>query len=230
MSIVKTFNSFLFFIIIFTSSISLSQEEEDFDDEIYTRIKPKHSLTIELGLPIGVSNKGFNGFLQGMVNFSPYYHYNFKNNLSLGLGINYNFFWINHVLSPDKENFGGIHSIGTFVELGYEKFFTDRIGLDFSVKTGYSQLNFYSVNNRKLGLGTPTKYITFLEPNFSLIVTANEYSSFRWNIAYAFQNYNFDPTQLGFTDNNEYHSLDYGKSTRFFSFGFGYTYYFKQRD
>jgi hypothetical protein len=231
MSRIKTFY-FLFSLlfILFSSIVNAQDDEEEFDDEFYSRIKPKHSLTIELGLPIGIANKGFNGFLQGMVNFSPYYHYNFKNNFSVGLGFNYNFFWINHVLSPDKENYGGIHSLGTFIELGYEKFYTDRIGTDFSIKTGVSQFNFYSVNNRELGLNTPTKNITFIEPNFSLVITANEYSSFRWNIGYAFQNYKFDPTDLGFIDDKEYHSDDYNNTNQFFTFGFGYTYYFKQRD
>ena len=215
--------------LFFSLSFFAQDEIEDIDDAIYTRINPKHSLTLELGLPIGLSNKGFKGFLQGMVNFSPYYHYNFKNNISVGVGANYNFFWINHVLSPDKNNVGAIHSLGAFIELGYEKFYTDRIGTDFSVKTGYSQLNFYSVNNRALGLGTPTKNITFIEPTFSFVITADEFSSFRWNLGYAIQNYTFNPSSLGFTDAKEYSSDDYQKSTQFFSFGFGYTYYFKQR-
>jgi hypothetical protein len=215
--------------LFFSLSFFAQDEIEDIDDAIYTRINPKHSLTLELGLPIGLSNKGFKGFLQGMVNFSPYYHYNFKNNISFGVGANYNFFWINHVLSPDKNNVGAIHSLGAFIELGYEKFYTDRIGTDFSVKTGYSQLNFYSVNNRDLGLGTPTKNIAFIEPIFSFIITADEFSSFRWNLGYTFQNYIFNPSSLGFTDAKEYSSDDYQKSTQFFSFGFGYTYYFKQR-
>lgn len=215
--------------LFFSLSFFAQDEIEDIDDAIYTRINPKHSLTLELGLPIGLSNKGFKGFLQGMVNFSPYYHYNFKNNISVGVGANYNFFWINHVLSPDKNNVGAIHSLGAFIELGYEKFYTDRIGTDFSVKTGYSQLNFYSVNNRDLGLGTPTKNIAFIEPIFSFIITADEFSSFRWNLGYTFQNYIFNPSSLGFTDAKEYSSYDYQKSTQFFSFGFGYTYYFKQR-
>ena len=226
----KISNFFVFLIFVSFSLISFSQEDdEEIDDAIYTRINPKHSLSIELGLPIAVSNKGFKGFLQGMVNFSPYYHYNFRNNISVGLGANYNFFWINHVLSPDKNNVGAIHALGAFVELGYEKFHTDRIGTDFSVKTGYSQLNFYSVKNRALGLGTPTKNITFVEPTFSLVITADEFSSFRWNVGYAFQNYVFNPTNLGFENAKEYSSEDYQKNTRFFTFGFGYTYYFKQR-
>ena len=230
MSIYKVFKFFSYLFIILFASLTFAQDDEDdVDDAVYTRILPKHSLTIELGLPIGLSNKGFNSFLQGMVNFSPYYHYNFKNNISIGLGANYNFFWINHVLSPDKDNVGSIHAFGTFLELGYEKFHTDRIGTDFSIKTGYSKLNFYSVNNRESGLEIPSKDILFIEPNFSFVISADESSSFRWNIGYTFQNYKFDPTSLGFLDSKEYHLADYDKLTQFISFGFGYTYYFKQR-
>jgi hypothetical protein len=227
----KSFLSFLFFFLTLTFStfsFSQDQEDEDYDDATYSRIKPKHSFTMELGMPVGFNNKGFKGFLQGMVNFSPYYHYNFKNNVSVGLGANYNFFWINHVLSPDKDNVGAIHSIGGFLELGHEKFYTDRVGTDFSIKAGYSQLNYYSTNNRALGLGTPKQNVAFIEPTFSLIVTADEFTSYRWIVGYVFQNYKFDPTKLGFADSKEYHTDDYSKLTQFLSFGFGFTYYFKQ--
>ena len=224
----KFFSFFILIICLFSSLNLYSQDEEEFDDETYTRIKPKHSLSVELGLPIGIANKGFKGFLQGMVNFSPYYHYNFLNNLSIGAGINYNFFWINHVLAPDTKNIGAIHSIGSFLEVGYEKFFTDRLGTDFSFKSGFSQLNFYSKNNRTLGLGTPKQNVVFIEPTFSLIITADEFTSYRWIVGYAFQNYKFDPTKLGFSDSKEYHTPEYNKMSQFFTFGFGFTYYFKQ--
>jgi hypothetical protein len=220
----------LFVFLLAFCNFSFSQEEdEDYDDATYTRIKPKHSLSIELGMPLAFQNKGFKGFMQGMVNFSPYYHYNFANNIAVGAGVNYNFFWINHVLSPDKNNVGGIHSIGSFVELGYEKFYTDRLGTDFGVKFGYSKLNYYSANNRALGLGTPSQNIVFIEPTASLVITADEFTSYRWILGYVFQNYYFDPSKLGFTDQAEYHSSDYQKLTQFLTFGFGFTYYFKQR-
>ena len=219
----------VFFCVISTSLLfSQEEDEEDFDDETYTRIKPKQSFTVELGMPVTFANKGFKGFLQGMLNISPYYHYNFQNNISLGVGVNYNFFWINHVLAPDPNNVGAIHSMGGFFELGYEKFYTDRVGVDFSLKSGISQINYYSTNNRALGLGTPKQNVAFVEPTFSLIVTANESTSYRWIIGYVVQNYKFDPTKLGFSDAKEYHTSDYNKLTQFLSFGFGFTYYFKQ--
>jgi hypothetical protein len=224
------FKTYLFILFSIISGVSIAQdEEEDYDDATYTRIKPKHSLTIELGMPIAFQNKGFKGFMQGIVNFSPYYHYNFANNFAIGAGVNYNFFWINHVLSPDKTNVGGIHALGAFLELGHEKFYTDRLGTDVGIKLGYTNLNYYSANNRALGLGTPNQGVTFVEPTFSLVISADEFTSYRWIVGYVIQNYKFNPSSLGFTDQTEYHEVDYQKLTQFLTFGFGFSYYFKQR-
>ena len=95
---------FVFLVITGISNFGLSQvdDNDDFDNEPqnYERIKPHHSLSMEVGLPVAMRNSTFNAYMQGMVNISPYYHYSFKNKLTVGAGINYNYFWINHVLTP----------------------------------------------------------------------------------------------------------------------------------
>jgi hypothetical protein len=222
---------FFLFFLTFTFSFFAQDVDEEIDDVVYTRIKPKHTLTLELGLPIGMANKGFKEYLQGMVNFSPYYHFNFQNNLSIGIGVNYNLFKINHVLSPDVKNLGAIHSIGSFLEVGYEKFYTDRLGVDLSIKSGFSKLYLNSVNNKSIYFNIPTQLTNYIEPNFSFILSADEYTAYRWMIGYVIQNYKFDPTRLGFKSTKEIstETEEKNKLTQFLTFGFGFSYYFNQR-
>jgi hypothetical protein len=221
------FRSLLLFSFVFTTSIVGAQDEEE-DDEIYSRIKPKHSMTIELGLPVPIRNKGFNGYLQGIVNFSPYYHYNFQNNLSLGIGGNYSYFWINRVLETSNKNLGGIHSTGLFLKLGHEKFYTDRLGTDIGVKFGGQQLTFDSEFNKTNHGGAISKTVYYIEPTIGIVLTASEFTSYRWIVGYTIQNYTFNPTQLGFASSSTFTGTDYSKPTQFLTVGFGFTYYFKQ--
>jgi|APGre2960657468_1045069.scaffolds.fasta_scaffold23441_3 hypothetical protein len=224
--------TFLFLTLIFSPLFISAQtldEEDNEETETYSRINPRHSISLELGLPVAIRNKNFNGYMQGIVNISPYYHYSFKNRLTTGLGVNYNYFWINHVLTNDTKNLGGIQALGAFVRIGYEKFYSDRYGIDLNVKIGQSTLIFDSDNNRKLSK-LPTMNIFVVEPSICFVVTADDQSSYRWVVSYTAQKYNFDPTLLGFVkDVSTANSSPATSFTQFLTVGFGYTYYIKQR-
>lgn len=213
-----------------------SNEEEEEDAESYARIKPHHSISMEVGLPVGMRNKTFSAYMQGIVNMSPYYHYSFKNKMTAGAGLNYNYFWINHVLTPDPKNLGGIHALGGYVRFGYENFHTDRYGVDFNIKMGRSRLIFDSDNNHLLP-ELPTLDVYFVEPSIGFVITADDQSSYRWVLGYTGQKYRFYPTQLGFdksanqstnTQNLNLFST-IANYSQFLTIGFGYTYYIKQR-
>jgi hypothetical protein len=231
-----TIHKFFYFSLLFAllsfyplTTYAQSEEEDSEESETYARIKPHHSVSMEVGLPVSVRNKNFNGYMQGIINISPYYHYSFKNLLTTGIGFNYNYFWINHVLTNDSKNLGGIHSLGGFVRIGYEKFQTDRYGVDLNVKIGQSTLIFYSDNNRKISK-LPTMNVLTVEPSIGFVVTADDQSSYRWVVSYTAQKYNFDPTLLGFVkDVSTANSSPATSFTQFLTVGFGYTYYIKQR-
>ena len=209
-----------------TSHAQSVEEEENEESGTYARIKPHHSISLEVGLPVAVRNKNFNGYMQGIVNISPYYHYSFRNLMTTGIGFNYNYFWINHVLTNDSKNLGGIQSFGGFVRIGYEKFHTDRYGVDLNVKIGQSTLIFDTDNNRKLSK-LPTMNVFSVEPSIGFVVTADDQSSYRWVVSYTAQKYDFKPTLLGFIPDNST-SIN-NTFTQFLTVGFGYTYYIKQR-
>jgi hypothetical protein len=115
-------NIWLFITCVTLSMSVFSQDDEyDMDENIYGDIIPKHSFTIELGLPVGTSNKAFQSIMQGLVRISPYYQFTLKNHLAFGIGVNYNYFKVNPFRVPEKVT-GGFHSAGGFVKVGYEKF------------------------------------------------------------------------------------------------------------
>lgn len=214
------------FPLINIAQISTDQDDTE-DSEIYARIKPLHSLNVDVGLPVALQNSSFKQYMQGMIYFCPNYHFTFKNFLTIGAGFNYNYFWINHVLTSDSKNLGGIHSPGIFFRVGYEKFYTDRYGLDINVKIGQSKLIFDSDYNRKLSK-LPTKNVVFIQPSIAFVVTADDRSSYKWILSYTFENYNFNPTLLGFPK-GVLNASDNSTFTKYLSVGFGYTYYIKQR-
>ena len=64
----------------FSQDKSTGEEDEE-DAESYARIKPQHSVSMEVGLPVGIRNKTFSAYMQGIINIAPYYHYSFKNKM-----------------------------------------------------------------------------------------------------------------------------------------------------
>ncbi len=227
--------NFRYYLLIFSSVCFLTlhtraqkiEVEEDEPNEVYARIHPLRSMTLEVGLPIALKNNIFKQYMQGMIEISPTYHYTFKNFLTIGGGINYNYFWINHVLTSDSKNLGGIQSIGGFVRIGYEKFYTDRYGIDVNVKIGPSKLIFDTDYNRKLDK-LPSLNVLTIEPSVAFVVTADEQSSYRWIVSYANQKYDFKSSLLGFAP-GKLNTNPTSSITQFLTVGFGYTYYIKQR-
>ena len=80
-------NSWFLVTCLVLSMNAFAQEDDyDIDENIYGDIVPKHSFTIELGLPVGITNKAFKSIMQGLVRFSPYYQFTLKNHLILTIG------------------------------------------------------------------------------------------------------------------------------------------------
>lgn len=220
----KTLLFFLSTFIIFGLS---AQNEDNYEEESsYDDITPKHSFTFELGLPVTTSNKPFQSMIQGLLNVAPYYQFSLKNHLTFGLGVNYSYFKANEFKTPEKV-VGGIHNAGAFVKIGYEKFHSMRFGTDAGIKLGYASTIFSTDKNRAKD-GPVVIDGVYIEPNFALVLTASEFTSYRFVVGYTFQGYNFNTSQLGINSKGGYSDADFRKGTQFMTFGFGFTYYFKQ--
>jgi len=190
-------------------------------------IEPKHTVTIELGLPNGFSNPAFKSIMQGLVNFSGYYQYDFKNHLTVGGGVRYSYYTVNEFKVPSPV-YGGLHSVGGFLKVGWQKFFSDRFATDLGVKVGVSRQYFDTDRNDTLGRNPLQVDGMYTEPSFGLILTADETNSYRFFASYGFFGFSFNPSMLGLQTNGGYNSSDLSKVTGTLIIGFGYTHYFKK--
>ncbi len=190
-------------------------------------IEPKHSFTLELGLPNTFTNKAFREIMQGLVHVSPNYQYAFKNGFALGVGGRYSYFAINEFRVPSKV-FGGNHSFGGFVKIGHEKFYSELFAIDAGVKLGYAQNIFYSDLLRSRGIDVVSKASIYVEPIIGLVLASSESDTYRFSIGYSFFNNSFKPWDIGFEEGNEigYTAKELSHISSFLTVGFGYTHHF----
>jgi hypothetical protein len=219
-------------VLLFTSialSFSLSAQDDayEYDENIYDDINPKHSFSLELGLPVTTSNKAAQSMMMGLINFAPFYQFTLQNHLSFGAGVNYSYFKANEFKVPQKV-IGGVHNVGAFVKVGHEQFHSMRFGTTAAIKLGYAQSYFTTDLNRTNNGGPIAIDGIYIEPNVGLVLTAGEFISYSFVVGYAFQGYKFKTSQLGIDAQGGFSGADYKKGTQFMSFGFGFTYYFKQ--
>lgn len=210
------------YLLIFLISLSVFKPEAQVID-------PKHTFNIELGLPNGFVNKPFKNIMQGLVNVAPYYQYKINKQFAVGLGVRYSYFAINEFKVP-KPTYGGMHTGGIFIKAAWEKFHTDHFATEVGVKFGYTQTYFVTDRNDSIGVNPRQVNSTYVEPCISLILTADERSSYRLVVSYAFQGFCFRPDLLGLETLGGYDESEFSKGTSFLIVGFGYTYYFKPKN
>ena len=190
-------------------------------------IEPKHTFNVEVGLPNGFSNPAFKSIMQGLVNLSAYYQFDFKNHLTVGAGIRYSYFTINEFKVPSPV-YGGVHVAGGFVKMGWQKFLSDRFATDIGFKVGYNQQFFDTDRNDTLGVNPLKVDCIYTEPSLGLILTADEQNSYRFFASYGFSGFGFKPSMIGLETFGGYDPVDFNKVTGVLIIGFGYTHYFKK--
>lgn len=207
---------FILFFALFASTASTQE------------IFPKFTFNVDIGLPVTLRSKPFNSYMQGLVCSNIYGQYSFPFHLNLGLGVRYSLFTVNEFSVPEA-NDGSLHTGAAFFKIGWDKFVTERFALDFGVRAGYA-LNYASTDlNKALGENPRQISSVLIEPTIGLILSADEQNSYRLNITYCIQGYTFRPQTLGFPSDSGYNPSEYGKTTQFLVFGFGYTYYIKSK-
>lgn len=195
------------------------------------QIEPKHTFTIELGMPVPIANSVFKGMMKSIVSVSPYYQFRLKNSIAFGAGINYTYLQIDKFKVPASEPAsGGLQSGGVFFKLSYEKFHTEQFATDLGGKIGYSQTYFNTDYNDSLyGKALKVNSIS-VTPTLGLILSVDEFSSYRFTLGYAFQGYGFSPQRLGIKTNAGYDPTQFSKLTQYLILGFGFTHYFSGKD
>jgi hypothetical protein len=193
------------------------------------KIDPKYTFNVEIGLPVSVTNPLFGDVMQGLVNVSPYAQYSFPFHFHIGAGIKYSYFTINEFSVPEPR-FGGVHSTGGFLKLGWDKFHSDRFATDLGVKVGYNQAFFTSYQSKGINVKNVQVGSSLLEATIGFILSADERNSYRWIIGYGIHGAGFRPDHIGLSSNGGYDPAKFNNVTSYLLVGFGYTYYFKGKN
>jgi hypothetical protein len=198
---------------------------------ITAQIEPKHTFTMEVGMPIPMSNFAYRKMMKGIVAVSPFYQYRFKNSFAIGAGINYSYLQINKFTVPSSQPVtGGVHSAGVFVKASVEKFHNEQFATDFGVKIGYNNTYFVTdYNDSILGSAQSVGNVS-ITPMLGLILSVDEFTSYRFTLGYNMQGYGFYPRRLGLTTENGFDTSLYSRQTSFLIVGFGFTHYFKSKE
>ncbi len=187
-------------------------------------LEPKHTINVEVGLPVTMANKTYKWMMQGVVNTSIYYQYRFPSSFAIGAGGNFSLATINiYKVKPSIK--GQMYNIGGFVKIAHEKFYSETFGTDFGLKIGYQQTTF---KDSLLGKDYSSESYSINSINMTPMVTfklmADEANSYGFTIGYTFNDFNFYPARLGFTPQG-FTSEDFQGSTQFMTVGFSYTHY-----
>jgi hypothetical protein len=204
-----------FFLYFFTGSYHLSAQEIDPDD----------SFTIDLCLPNAMGNQPYKNIMQGLVHAGMHYQYAAKSGLYVGVGAHYSYFAINEFRVTPKI-YGGIHSGAAFLKTGHEKFWSERFGTDIGLRAGWVRSYVVSDALAALNASPTIREGIYMEPNLSLILTADVNQSFRLTIGYPIYAYPFSPQLIGIEGNMGYDPAEFTQNSSFLSVGFGFTYYF----
>jgi hypothetical protein len=190
--------------------------------------KPNHSFKVELGLPSSQGNLPFKRIMQGLFNVSPYYQYTLPFGLNFGAGGNFNYFTINEFRLPGIVK-GGVATAGGFGKLGFEKFFTPILAVDFGVKFGYSYS--WSKTTKTIEkIGRAHTYdAPYVEPMLNIYLMADESSAFSLSVGYVFRGVKFNETHLMVDELTGYDEKEFNKNSHYLLVGFGYSYYFGRK-
>lgn len=187
-------------------------------------IEPKWTFNADVTIPFEIANPFFQKAVDGLMNVQPYIQYSLPFHLHFGVGAKYQYFKINSVEIP-TERFGGFHTFGGFINIGYDQFLTKRFALDISVKAGYG-MNLYRYSLVKnQNVQSRTQGVPFIEPGIGLTLLASGNLGVKWYFGYGFQNYALRPQDVGFASNEGYSEEQLKGKSQYVQAGFGLVYY-----
>lgn len=212
--------------LVFSSAFVVKAQDDEDDDNF--KMDPKFSLNVNISLPNSIANKPFNSIMKGLVNADLHFKYATKFGLYAGVGYRYLYFDINEFRTPYRV-YGGMHSHAPFVNIGFEKYLTQRFGIDVHTKVGMSINRFFSDTLKRSGVKYVNDQSLYIEPVIGLILATSEHHAYRLNIGYAIQGFGFTLDKIGVMESGGFDAAEGKRVSQYFNIGFGYTYYFTSK-
>jgi hypothetical protein len=113
-----------------------------------------------------------------------------------------------------------------FIKLGFDKFFSERGYVSYSVNSGLMSCNYLNVNNDTSAANKPfvsTRFMApYVQPEISLNVIVDKTLSFSFMLSYTTMFYKFDPKAPRFNHVEEVFSKRNNYFMNWFNFGLGF--------
>lgn len=202
----------------------------------------KWNITGELTLPMGMANKMFKNYLNGLINVHPKIQYKPFKHWYVAFGPKYSYYKVNEYKIPFEPGIndnsvvnhqkvvsmrGGMHVLGGDVELGWTSWVAPRLGLELGVRAGVANQQFITTGTRAYG---PQKVTCgYVEPAFTIVLASDEAVAYRWIVSYNFSGYKFNGSRIGSTTSGGYTAGDLNAPTQTLSVGFAMTLYFNNK-
>ncbi len=179
----------------------------------------------EFNLPVSSGNSLFKTWVQGLGGGGVSVKYRYLDQWVLGIGGQYSYFVINEFKVPTPVR-GNMQVASGFLEIGHEKHHTETVGTSFTLRTGYSQAFFNSSLCTSTGVKKKGIESVFIQPTASLVLMADEISSFRFTFGYSFHSFAMTPDRICSPTAGGFEPSDYKRGTSYLYISLGYTHYF----
>lgn len=213
------------FILLFTWCIASSQQEKS-PPEL-----PRFSIRANAGIPKIASSKQFRNSFSGVITGDASVDCKLFSNFFTGIGYSYTYYKCQkYFRDPLRDNINTIlQTQNGYVKVGYDKFFSERGFVTFSVNMGYSLSQYKSVRykNDSLKGKYPTQYSNaFIEPMIGVYFIVDPNFAIGGHLSY---NYNFAQFNPLYPQFNEWGPYGYtGISNKWnmslITLGFGFYY------
>lgn len=218
------------FLLIFSSFISFSQEDEpappppkvDEKTEIIVIPQFKPSIRGFFKLPNAINNNTFKKVFNGVSNVEVSYIQPFAKNFFVGGAIQHGYFDINQFSFPELSN-GKMQSFMGVGELGFQKYLNDKWYYMFSLRAGYGLVAIKTLNCSAAEEKVPQKAMLFNEGLFGLYLHGNDRMSYGLVMSYQIYHFEFGPEWVCRTNFSGLTLDDYQGLSQTITIGFGFT-------
>lgn len=202
----------------------------------------KWNITGEISLPMGMANKMFRNYLNGLVNVQPRIQYKPFKHWYIAAGPRYTYYKVNEYKIPFEPGVsdnqvvnnkkvlsmrGGMHVLGGNVELGWTSWVAPRLGVELGVRLGVANHQFITTGTKNYGSQQVTA--GYVEPAFSMVLASDEAVAYRWIVSYNFAGYRFNGNRIGSTTSGGYSEADLRAPTQTLTIGFAMSLYFNNK-
>lgn len=206
----------------------LEQTYQNYPTEIPEKLSTK--LDADFKLPAPLKNSAFHKICNGIADANVAFHFPIVDKLMIGAGFKWEYFQFTDFITNNSfSNSGKLYNYAPYLQLSYLKFSTPRLFWDFSVKTGYSMMDFNSYTCNIAGETQPTQNSFYIEPQIGINLFVDESLSFSFLVSDIITFAEFNPSLLCLSSFAGLNPNDSAGNYHVLGIGFGFNYFFNKK-